>query len=214
MSLQYDAKADLWSVGTIVYQCLTGKAPFQAQTPQQLKQFYERNANLAPNIPAGTSPDLKDLLLRLLKRNAKDRIQFEAFFHHPFFNPRPVQKSAPVPVPRTRSKGSISSDSPRMQAISASPLSGATAPSPPPGVSGGMAVSPPTGVRSRTRRSSQVSEPMDTGSGSNQGDSTASGDVTMATEQEGFVLVPENIPSDHSGTMDGFNVLGLLKKYK
>lgn len=48
MSLQYDAKADLWSVGTIVYQCLTGRAPFQAQTPQQLKQFYERNADLQP----------------------------------------------------------------------------------------------------------------------------------------------------------------------
>lgn len=29
MSKAYDAKADLWSVGTIVYQCLTGKSPFQ-----------------------------------------------------------------------------------------------------------------------------------------------------------------------------------------
>lgn len=48
MSLQYDAKADLWSLGTIVFQCLTGKAPFQAQTPQELKMFYEKNANLAP----------------------------------------------------------------------------------------------------------------------------------------------------------------------
>lgn len=48
MSLQYDAKADLWSLGTIVFQCLTGKAPFQAHTPQELKMFYERNANLAP----------------------------------------------------------------------------------------------------------------------------------------------------------------------
>jgi serine/threonine-protein kinase ULK/ATG1 len=48
MSLQYDAKADLWSLGTIVFQCLTGKAPFQAQTPQALKHFYEKNANLAP----------------------------------------------------------------------------------------------------------------------------------------------------------------------
>lgn len=29
MSQHYDGKADLWSIGTIVYQCLTGKAPFQ-----------------------------------------------------------------------------------------------------------------------------------------------------------------------------------------
>lgn len=48
MSLHYDAKADLWSLGTIIFQCLTGKAPFQAHTPQELKMFYEKNPNLAP----------------------------------------------------------------------------------------------------------------------------------------------------------------------
>ncbi|KAG8224077.1 hypothetical protein J437_LFUL001154 [Ladona fulva] len=84
MSLQYDAKADLWSLGTIVFQCLTGKAPFQAQTPQALKQFYEKNANLAPKIPPGTSAELAHLLLHLLRRNARDRMEFDDFFSHPF----------------------------------------------------------------------------------------------------------------------------------
>lgn len=38
MSLNYDAKADLWSMGTIVFQCLTGKAPFQV-TSQMSASF-------------------------------------------------------------------------------------------------------------------------------------------------------------------------------
>ncbi|XP_064094550.1 serine/threonine-protein kinase unc-51-like isoform X4 [Macrobrachium nipponense] len=106
MSIQYDAKADLWSLGTIVFQCLVGKAPFQAQTPQALKQFYEKNANLAPRIPPGTSSELVDLLMGLLKRNAKDRMEFETFFNHPFIrmadsssqkSPLP-SGSPPVPI--------------------------------------------------------------------------------------------------------------------
>lgn len=34
MSQHYDGKADLWSIGTIVYQCLTGRAPFQVSGSQ------------------------------------------------------------------------------------------------------------------------------------------------------------------------------------
>uniref|UniRef100_A0A1B6G7F9 Protein kinase domain-containing protein n=1 Tax=Cuerna arida TaxID=1464854 RepID=A0A1B6G7F9_9HEMI len=100
MSLQYDAKADLWSLGTIVFQCLTGKAPFQAQTPQALKQFYEKNANLAPKIPSGTSPELTSLLMGLLRRNASERMPFDAFFTHPFLQP-PAPPSEPPSPPET-----------------------------------------------------------------------------------------------------------------
>lgn len=109
MSMQYDAKADLWSIGTILFQCLTGKAPFVAQTPPQLKAFYEKTRELRPNIPEWCSPNLRDLLMRLLKRNAKDRISFEDFFNHPFLTspllPSPskrILESARSPIPNRR----------------------------------------------------------------------------------------------------------------
>lgn len=101
MSLQYDAKADLWSLGTIVFQCLTGKAPFQAHTPQELKNFYEKNANLAPKIPIGTSQELQSLLIGLLRRNAKERMPFDVFFNHPFLqrNVPNIQQSVAPDLP-------------------------------------------------------------------------------------------------------------------
>ncbi|XP_044058449.1 serine/threonine-protein kinase ULK2 isoform X2 [Siniperca chuatsi] len=100
MSQNYDAKADLWSIGTVIYQCLVGKPPFQANSPQDLRMFYEKNKNLQPIIPRETSPPLSDLLLGLLQRNQKDRMDFDAFFSHPFLEPSPtIKKSCPVPVP-------------------------------------------------------------------------------------------------------------------
>ncbi|XP_074039794.1 serine/threonine-protein kinase unc-51 isoform X5 [Leptinotarsa decemlineata] len=101
MSLQYDAKADLWSLGTIIFQCLVGKAPFQASTPQALKQLYEKNCNLSPKIPVKTSPELCDLLVGLLKRNARERMNFETFFNHKFLKKASPPRRSPSPLPES-----------------------------------------------------------------------------------------------------------------
>ncbi|CAD6193814.1 unnamed protein product [Caenorhabditis auriculariae] len=114
MSQNYDAKADLWSIGTIVFQCLTGKAPFQAQTPPQLKAYYEKSRDLRPNVPDWCSQNLRDLLLRLLKKNPRERISFEDFFNHPFLVTPPTPSSSKriiegvsqSPVPSRRAFGS------------------------------------------------------------------------------------------------------------
>uniref|UniRef100_A0A8C1IMK6 non-specific serine/threonine protein kinase n=1 Tax=Cyprinus carpio TaxID=7962 RepID=A0A8C1IMK6_CYPCA len=115
MSQSYDAKADLWSIGTIVFQCLTGKAPFQASSPQDLRLFYEKNKTLSPNIPRETSSHLRHLLLGLLQRNHKDRMDFDEFFRHPFLEASSsMKKSAPVTVtcfPNSASASSCSSSS-------------------------------------------------------------------------------------------------------
>ncbi|XP_048820497.1 serine/threonine-protein kinase ULK1 isoform X4 [Lagopus muta] len=122
MSQHYDAKADLWSIGTIIYQCLTGKAPFQASSPQDLRLFYEKNNMLMPNIPRETSSHLRQLLLGLLQRNHKDRMDFDEFFHHPFLDASAsMKKSASVPMPSYPSSGSGSSSSSSSTSHLASP---------------------------------------------------------------------------------------------
>ena len=126
MQLQYTAKADLWSIGTIVFQCLTGEPPYNAGSPGELKGKYERHPKLVPNIPAGTSSNLRDLLLRLLKRNPKDRIEFDAFFRHPFI----TGKSEAVNMPSSASKTSLAR-SPAPQVVSESPLSARMSSTPP-----------------------------------------------------------------------------------
>ncbi|XP_063310453.1 serine/threonine-protein kinase ULK1 isoform X3 [Pelobates fuscus] len=123
LSQHYDAKADLWSIGTIIYQCLTGRAPFQARNPDELRIYYLKNKILIPNIPRETSSDLRHLLLGLLQRNQNDRMDFEQFFHHPYLNATSsVKKSAPVPVPSYPSSGSGSSCSSSSTSHLASPL--------------------------------------------------------------------------------------------
>ncbi|KAK6305220.1 hypothetical protein J4Q44_G00240000 [Coregonus suidteri] len=115
MSQNYDAKADLWSIGTILFQCLTGKAPFQASSPQDLRLFYEKNKNLSPNIPRETSCHLRHLLLGLLQRNHNDRMDFEEFFHHPFLETSSSMKKTPAVTmtcfPSSASASSCSSSS-------------------------------------------------------------------------------------------------------
>ncbi|CAH8529675.1 unnamed protein product [Schistosoma rodhaini] len=99
MCRKYDAVADIWSMGIIVYQCLTGKAPFYANTPEALKNIYEKTACLRPKIPVTTSKALQDLLLKMLIRKPSDRIDFQNFLNHRFLHQRHFE-------PRGRRAGS------------------------------------------------------------------------------------------------------------
>nr|CAH8842792.1 unnamed protein product [Trichobilharzia regenti] len=94
MCRKYDAVADIWSMGIIVYQCLTGKAPFYANTPEALKNIYEKTACLRPKIPVTTSKPLQDLLLKMLNRKPSERIDFQSFLNHRFLHQRHFEPRA------------------------------------------------------------------------------------------------------------------------
>jgi len=102
MGLQYDARVDLWSLGTIIYQCYTGKAPFKANNPYHLRTFYEKSPTLQPMIPQSCSLELKDLILQLLQKNPDNRITFENLVKHKFLEIEtelPGEKTPPYATP-------------------------------------------------------------------------------------------------------------------
>lgn len=83
---QYDARADLWSIGVILYECLFGRAPYSSKTIEELLMRIRscESINLPPN--ARISKECEDLLNRLLQHDPAKRISFNDFFNHSFLD--------------------------------------------------------------------------------------------------------------------------------
>lgn len=99
---KYDAKADLWSVGAVLFEMTAGKPPFRASNHVELLRKIEKgedrikfpdessrsstagsaedkDESAAPS-PVPVSADIKALIRALLKRKPVDRMTFEEFF--------------------------------------------------------------------------------------------------------------------------------------
>lgn len=82
---KYDRKADLWSLGVIFYELLTGKTPFNASNHAELIENIEKNEIYFPNH-IKISYNARDLLLRLLNKNSNKRISWDQLFKHPWLS--------------------------------------------------------------------------------------------------------------------------------
>ncbi|KAG9310154.1 kinase-like protein [Chiua virens] len=122
---KYDAKADLWSVGAVLYEMCVGKPPFRAQNHVELLKRIEHSRGVkfpdedssraasnhsAPHSASSTKPeepqtvpsDIKELIRALLRRRPIERATFEEFFKSEALAkskfPRPVFE-APLRAP-------------------------------------------------------------------------------------------------------------------
>ncbi|OMP06301.1 hypothetical protein CCACVL1_01634, partial [Corchorus capsularis] len=105
---KYDAKADLWSVGAILFQLVTGKPPFDGNSQLQLFQNILRSTE--PRFPEGATeelhPDCVDLCRSLLRHNPVERLTFREFFNHKFLE-EPSKKVDVEPDPSLPQSKSI-----------------------------------------------------------------------------------------------------------
>ena len=80
---KYDDKCDLWSLGVVIFQLYARKYPYTGQCESEILNKIERNGQKV--LDEIKDEQIKDLLSKLLVRDPKNRISWEEYYKHPFF---------------------------------------------------------------------------------------------------------------------------------
>lgn len=81
-------EADMWALGCVIYQMLSGKSPFKAPTDYLI---FQKIKNLEYVIPEEFTPEAKDIVQKLLTSDPEHRLGsqstggIQAIKDHPFF---------------------------------------------------------------------------------------------------------------------------------
>ncbi|KRX36643.1 Serine/threonine-protein kinase ULK3 [Trichinella murrelli] len=107
---QFDPKADLWSVGVILYRCLYGRTPFIGNMQSIRRQLQAVRGSVPLPTTLSLSVDCRDLMIRLLRVDPKQRIEFDHFFSHPFVDMQHYPSAACLARADSYAKMAIAAD--------------------------------------------------------------------------------------------------------
>ena len=73
-----DIRSDMYSLGIVAFEMLTGHLPFDGQSPYQLMYHHERTT--LPALPPNTADNIETVIERLTAKKPSDRFQHPAEF--------------------------------------------------------------------------------------------------------------------------------------
>ena len=85
----HDTRVDIWSIGILMFELLSGYSPFVAKSNQELYQNIRR---LKIQWPKDMPPLAKNLISKILKLNPADRPSFDEILDHQWFKQTKIIK--------------------------------------------------------------------------------------------------------------------------
>ncbi len=86
----HDKSLDLWNIGVLTFELLTGRPPFEGSTQSEL---YDNISKVKINYPKDFPKLAKDLISRLLKADPRERITEKDLAEHAWFRSNPPLRS-------------------------------------------------------------------------------------------------------------------------